>query len=100
MLVLNTRSLANLAVNDNGQTMCYTCHAVVESGNIPPGNEPGETKWQSRVVRPKADIKLTAGKAINVPLETLIDQVVKANKVRQHMLCPSATCVTCHDRLA
>jgi hypothetical protein len=37
--------------------------------------------WQSRVVRPKADIKLTAGKAINVPIETLIDQVVKTNKV-------------------
>jgi len=52
-----------------------------DSGDIPPGNAPGETKWQSRVVRPKADIKLTAGKAINVPIETLIDQVVKTNKV-------------------
>ena len=52
-----------------------------ESGDIPPGNAPGETKWQSRVVRPKADIKLTAGKAINVPIETLVDQVVKTNKV-------------------
>jgi hypothetical protein len=35
------------------------------------------------VVRPKADIKLTAGKAINVPIETLIEQVVKTNKVGQ-----------------
>lgn len=52
-----------------------------ESGAVPPGNVQGETKWQSRAVRPKADIKLTAGKAINVPIETLIDQVVKTNKV-------------------
>lgn len=57
------------------------CQTVGEGGEIPPGNAPGETKWQSRVVRPKADIKLTAGKAINVPIETLIDQVVKSNKV-------------------
>lgn len=55
--------------------------SVGEGGDIPPGNVPGETKWQSRVVRPKADIKLTAGKAINVPIENLIDQVVKTNKV-------------------
>jgi hypothetical protein len=34
----------------------------------------------------KADIKLTAGKAINVPIETLVDQVVKTNKVRFFML--------------
>jgi hypothetical protein len=59
---------------------CDHC-VVTEGGDIPPGNAPGETKWQSRVVRPKADIKLTAGKAINVPIETLIDQVVKTNKV-------------------
>jgi hypothetical protein len=61
---------------------------VAEGGDIPPGNAPGETKWQSRAVRPKADIKLTAGKAINVPIETLIDQVVKTNKVS---LCAAVT---------
>ncbi|KAF6254959.1 CGFS type glutaredoxin [Scenedesmus sp. NREL 46B-D3] len=55
--------------------------ALAATGGIPPGNAPGETKWQSRSAKPKADVKLTAGKAINVPIETLIDQVVKANKV-------------------
>eukprot|EP00878_Enallax_costatus_P003308 GHUV01003513.1.p1 GENE.GHUV01003513.1~~GHUV01003513.1.p1 ORF type:complete len:279 (+),score=64.10 GHUV01003513.1:127-963(+) len=52
-----------------------------ETGSIPSGNAPGATKFQSRSARPKADIKLTAGKAINVPIETLLDQVVKQNKV-------------------
>lgn len=60
--------------------------SVGEGGDIPPGNAPGETKWQSRVVRPKADIKLTAGKAINVPIENLIDQVVKSNKVCMYVV--------------
>eukprot|EP00882_Tetradesmus_deserticola_P003892 GHRQ01004116.1.p1 GENE.GHRQ01004116.1~~GHRQ01004116.1.p1 ORF type:complete len:270 (+),score=88.33 GHRQ01004116.1:208-1017(+) len=55
--------------------------ALADTGGIPPGNAPGETKWQSRSARPKADIKLTAGKAINVPIEQLIEQVVKSNKV-------------------
>eukprot|EP00775_Hariotina_reticulata_P011904 gene11904-12048_t len=55
--------------------------ALSEGADIPPGNAPGANIFQSRQVRPKADIKLTAGKAINVPLETLIDQVVKTNKV-------------------
>ncbi|KAF8058886.1 GRXS16 [Scenedesmus sp. PABB004] len=55
--------------------------ALAETGGVPPGNLPGEQRWQSRAARPKADIKLTAGKAINVPIETLIDQVVKSNKV-------------------
>jgi hypothetical protein len=54
---------------------------VAESGTIPAGNAPGETKWASRGPRPKADVKLTAGKAITVPIEELIDQVVKGNKV-------------------
>ena len=56
---------------------------MAESGAIPPGNAPGETKWQARTVRVKPEIKLTAGKAINVPIEELIDQVVKNNKVRR-----------------
>lgn len=65
---------------------CVPFPAVADSGNIPSGNAPGATKFQSRSVRPKADIKLTAGKAINVPIETLIDQVVKSNKVRLAVL--------------
>jgi hypothetical protein len=55
--------------------------AVSEGGDIPPGNAPGADTFKSRQVRPKADVKLTAGKAINVPIEALIDQVVKGNKV-------------------
>jgi len=56
--------------------------AVAESGTLPPGNTPGETKWQSRKAAPlKKEIRLTAGKAINVTIDTLIEQVVKTNKV-------------------
>mmetsp|Transcript_23376 Transcript_23376/g.59840 ORF Transcript_23376/g.59840 Transcript_23376/m.59840 type:complete len:280 (-) Transcript_23376:537-1376(-) len=52
--------------------------AVAETGTIPPGNAPGETKWQSRTAKPaRPEIRLTNGKAINVPIETLIEQVVK-----------------------
>jgi hypothetical protein len=54
---------------------------VADTGAVPPGNAPGETKWQGRPVRAKTEIKLTAGKAINVPIEQLIDGVVKENKV-------------------
>lgn len=55
--------------------------AIAESGAVPPGNAPGETRWSGRPVRAKTEIKLTAGKAINVPMEALIDGVVKENKV-------------------
>lgn len=48
---------------------------------MPPGNAPGETKWQGAPKRAKSEIKLTAGKAINVPIEKLVDGVVKENKV-------------------
>ncbi len=54
---------------------------VADSGAVPPGNAPGETKWSGAPKRAKAEIKLTAGKAINVPIEKLIDGVVKENKV-------------------
>ena len=57
--------------------------AVGESGALPPGNAPGETRWQARKASPmKREIRLTNAKAINVPIETLVDQVVKTNKVR------------------
>lgn len=57
--------------------------AMEESGNIPPGNMPGETKWQSRSVAraTKAEIRLTNGKAINVPIEKILDMVVKDSKI-------------------
>lgn len=59
--------------------------AVNSIGTIPPGNAPGETKWQQR--RPRAakqEIKLTPGKGIQdltCSIEELVDQVVKTNKV-------------------
>eukprot|EP00195_Chlamydomonas_chlamydogama_P006123 CAMPEP_0202889656 /NCGR_PEP_ID=MMETSP1392-20130828/255_1 /ASSEMBLY_ACC=CAM_ASM_000868 /TAXON_ID=225041 /ORGANISM="Chlamydomonas chlamydogama, Strain SAG 11-48b" /LENGTH=281 /DNA_ID=CAMNT_0049573039 /DNA_START=49 /DNA_END=894 /DNA_ORIENTATION=+ len=57
--------------------------AVESTGTVPPGNMPGETKWQSRAARPlKKEIRLTAGKGITgITIEQLIDQVVKTNKV-------------------
>lgn len=55
---------------------------VTETGNIPLGNAPGETKWQARAPRPKPEVRLTAGKPITgITIEGLIDQVVKTNKV-------------------
>jgi hypothetical protein len=61
--------------------------AVLATGSIPPGNAPGETKWQSRAVRPaKPEIRLTAGKPITgVTMEQLVDQVRRpAVVVRRH----------------
>lgn len=58
---------------------------MAEAGIIPPGNAPGETKWQSRSVAraTKPEIRLTAGKPIQgVTLEELIDRIVKENPVR------------------
>ncbi len=62
-----------------------------ELGNLPPGNQPGETKWQARKAAPlKNEIRLTAGKPITgVTIEQLIDQVVKGNKVRGQVMPPS-----------
>ena len=46
------------------------------SGNIPPGNAPGESKWQARSGRAaKPEIRLTAGKPITgITIADLIDQ--------------------------
>jgi hypothetical protein len=62
---------------------CAVAGAVAETGTIPPGNAPGETKWQSRTAKPaRPEIRLTAGKGITgVTIEQLIDQVVKDVKV-------------------
>ena len=73
--------------------------AIAAGGAIPPGNAPGESKWQSRSAArpPRPEIKLTAGKAINVPIEELIDQVVKGSKVclfsRRGLLCVLFCCL-------
>jgi hypothetical protein len=58
--------------------------AVQDTGTIPPGNAPGEQKWQSRTAKPpRPEIRLTAGKGITgTTIEQLIDQVVKDVKVR------------------
>ncbi|KXZ55070.1 hypothetical protein GPECTOR_3g227 [Gonium pectorale] len=57
---------------------------LTTTGKIPPGNEPGETKWQSRSVAraTKPEIRLTAGKPISgITIEGLIDRIVKENPV-------------------
>jgi len=59
--------------------------AVEETGNIPPGNVPGETMWTQRKRRmAKPEIKLTPGKGLEdltCSIDDLIDQVVKTNRV-------------------
>ncbi|GFH11256.1 glutaredoxin domain-containing protein [Haematococcus lacustris] len=57
--------------------------AVSETGTIPPGNAPGETRWQSRTAKPaRPEIRLTAGKGITgTTMEELVDRVVKDVKV-------------------
>lgn len=61
-----------------------------ETGSIPPGNAPGETKWQAK--RPRAakpEIRLTPGKGLQdltCSVEDLIDAVVKTNKVAGGLL--------------
>ncbi len=56
-----------------------------ESGEVPPGNAPGETKWQAkRAAKPKDEIRLTPGKGLQdltCKVEDLVDAVVKTNKV-------------------
>jgi len=59
--------------------------AVEQTGSIPPGNAPGEKKWQQRRPRGvKPEIRLTPGKGVDdltCSIEDLIDQVVKTNRV-------------------
>ncbi|ERN05282.1 bifunctional monothiol glutaredoxin-S16, chloroplastic [Amborella trichopoda] len=51
-------------------------------GKVPPGNESGNTTWVRRP-RQKPDLRLTPGRHVQltVPLEELIDQLVKENEV-------------------
>lgn len=57
---------------------------VNETGEVPPGNRSGDTTFKPKRARPKPEIRLTPGKGIEdltVPIEELIDQVVKSCKV-------------------
>ncbi|KAF8054129.1 hypothetical protein N665_1345s0002 [Sinapis alba] len=53
------------------------------TGKVPPGNKSGNNTWVKQTPRKKSDIRLTPGRHVelNVPLEELIDRLVKENKV-------------------
>lgn len=53
------------------------------SGKVPPGNESGNITWVRQQPKKKADLRLTPGRhmQLTVPLEDLIDKLVKENKV-------------------
>lgn len=57
---------------------------INNGGNVPPGNVSGNTTWTAKKARSaKPEIRLTPGAHVKltVPLETLIDKVVKEIKV-------------------
>ncbi|KAL8146588.1 bifunctional monothiol glutaredoxin-S16, chloroplastic [Apium graveolens] len=56
---------------------------IAVTGKIPPGNETGNTTWVRQPLKKKPDLKLTPGRNVQltVPLEQLIDRLVKENKV-------------------
>ncbi|KAL5710173.1 Bifunctional monothiol glutaredoxin-S16 [Ranunculus cassubicifolius] len=56
---------------------------IADSGKIPPGNESGNGTWIKRSPQKKSDLRLTPGRNVQltVPLEELIDRLVKENKV-------------------
>ncbi|XP_010528940.1 PREDICTED: bifunctional monothiol glutaredoxin-S16, chloroplastic [Tarenaya hassleriana] len=53
------------------------------TGKVPPGNKSGNNTWVRQAPRKKADIRLTPGRHVQltVPLEELIDRLVKESKV-------------------
>ncbi|KAG9453487.1 hypothetical protein H6P81_006391 [Aristolochia fimbriata] len=55
---------------------------IKETGKVPPGNESGNTTWVRRPQK-KPDIRLTPGRHVQltVPLEELIDRLVKETEV-------------------
>ncbi|XP_073008364.1 monothiol glutaredoxin-S12, chloroplastic [Typha latifolia] len=55
---------------------------ITASGKIPPGNETGNNTWVRRTQQ-KPNLRLTPGRHVQltVPLEELIDRLVKENKV-------------------
>ncbi|KAL3358531.1 hypothetical protein AABB24_015571 [Solanum stoloniferum] len=56
---------------------------IATNGKVPPGNEPGNSTWVRQPPKKKADLRLTPGRHVQltVPLEDLIDRLVKENKV-------------------
>ncbi|XP_022767762.1 bifunctional monothiol glutaredoxin-S16, chloroplastic [Durio zibethinus] len=56
---------------------------IQTTGKVPPGNESGNTTWVRQPPKKKADLRLTPGQHVQltVPLEELIDKLVKENKV-------------------
>ncbi|GAU51309.1 hypothetical protein TSUD_412690 [Trifolium subterraneum] len=53
------------------------------SGKVPPGNESGNVTWTRPQPKKKPDLRLTPGRHVQltVPLEELVDKLVKENKV-------------------
>ncbi|KAI3771348.1 hypothetical protein L6452_02511 [Arctium lappa] len=53
------------------------------SGKVPPGNESGNTTWVRQAPKKKTDLRITPGRNVQstVPLEELIDRMVKEYKV-------------------
>lgn len=56
---------------------------IAATGKVPLGNETGNTTWFKPPPKKKADLRLTPGRHVQltVPLEELIDKLVKENKV-------------------
>lgn len=56
---------------------------IKATGKVPPGNESGNATWIRQAPKKKADLRLTPGRHVQltVPLEELIDRLVKENKV-------------------
>ncbi|KAH6777878.1 CAX-interacting protein 2 [Perilla frutescens var. hirtella] len=56
---------------------------ISATGKVPPGNESGNSTWVKRAPRKKSDLRLTPGRHVQltVPLDDLIDRLVKENKV-------------------
>ncbi|KAL6534475.1 Bifunctional monothiol glutaredoxin-S16, chloroplastic [Orobanche hederae] len=56
---------------------------IAATGKVPPGNESGNTTWIKKAPRKKSDLRLTPGRHVRltVPLEGLVDRLVKENKV-------------------
>ncbi|KAL8504785.1 hypothetical protein ACS0TY_016102 [Phlomoides rotata] len=56
---------------------------ITATGKVPPGNEPGNSTWVKKAPTKKSDLRLTPGPntQLTVPLEGLIDRLVKENKV-------------------
>lgn len=56
---------------------------VGSTGKVPPGNESGNATWIRQPPKKKPDLRLTPGRHVQltIPLEELIDRLVKENKV-------------------